>query len=131
MEQYLRGCAGALLAVILYLTLGKQGKEMGTLLTMAVCSMICAIAMSYLKPVMDFVEQLEITGNLDRNLIGILLKAAGIGFLSEIACLVCADAGNSALGKSVQILGTGVILWLSIPLFQELLELLERILGGV
>lgn len=127
----MRGCAGALLAVILYLTLGKQGKEMGTLLTMAVCSMICAIAMSYLKPVMDFVEQLEITGNLDRNLIGILLKAAGIGFLSEIACLVCADAGNSALGKSVQILGTGVILWLSIPLFQELLELLERILGGV
>ena len=127
----MRGCAGALLAVILCLTLGKQGKELGTLLTMAVCSMICAVAMSYLKPVMDFVEQLEITGNLDGDLIAILLKAAGIGFLSEIACLVCSDAGNSALGKSVQILGTGVILWLSIPLFQELLELLGRILGGV
>lgn len=131
MGQYLQACAGALIAVILCLTLGKQGKEMGLLLTMAACCMLCVLAVNYLEPVMAFLEQLEDLGGLDGDLITILLKAAGIGFLSEIAGLVCTDAGNSALGKGIQILGSGVILWLSIPLFQALLELLEQILGGI
>lgn len=131
MEQYLQACAGALIAVVLCLTLGKQGKETGLLLTMSVCCMICVIAMHYLDPVVEFVNQLEDIGALDGDLVAILLKAAGIGFLSEIACLVCTDAGNSALGKSLQILGSGVVLWLSIPLFQALMELLQQILGGI
>lgn len=131
MELYLRGCVGAILAVILCLTLGKQGGQTGILLTMAASCMVCLIALNYLEPVMDFMEQLEELGALDGSLVTILLKAAGIGFLSEIACLVCADAGNSALGKSLQILGSGVILWLSVPLFQALLELLQQILGGI
>lgn len=131
MHLYLQACAGSLLAVILCLTLGKDGKQTGILLTIAVCCMICAIALNYLEPVMTFIGQLRGLGTLDGDLVTVLLKAAGIGFLSEIACLVCADAGNSALGKSLQLLGSGVILWLSIPLFQALLELLQQILGGL
>ena len=131
MELYLQAYAAALLAVIACLTLGKQGKETGILLSVAVCCMICLAAVHYLEPVMEFAEQLEAAGNLDSGSIKILIKAAGIGFISEIASLICTDAGNSALGKSMQILGGGVILWLSLPLFRSLLELLEQILGGI
>lgn len=131
MELFLQAAAAGLLAVILCLTLGKQGKESAVLLTIAVCCMICLIAMSYLKPVVEFLEQLEQIGGLDGNMVTILLKAAGIGFLSEVAGLVCSDAGNSSLGKTLQILGSAVILWLSIPLFQGLLELIGQILGEV
>lgn len=129
MELFLQAAAAALMAVILCLTLGKQGKDTSILLTIAVCCMICMIALSYLKPVLQFLNQLEQIGGIDSNMVTILLKAAGIGFLSEIAGLVCSDAGNSSLGKSLQILGSAVILWLSIPLFQGLLELIGQILG--
>lgn len=131
MELFLQAGAATLLAVILCVMLSKQGKEMGMLLSIAVCSMICLIALSYLRPVMDFLNQLESIGGLDKDMVTILLKAAGIGFLSEIAGLVCADAGNSSLGKALQILGSAVILWLSIPLFQSLLALIQQILGEV
>lgn len=131
MELFLQAAAAALLAVILCLTLGKQGKDTSILLTIAVCCMICLIALSYLKPVLQFLNQLEQISGIDSNMVTILLKAAGIGFLSEIAGLVCSDAGNSSLGKSLQILGSAVILWLSIPLFQGLLELIGQILGEV
>lgn len=131
MELFLQASAAALLAMILCLMLSKQGKETGILLSLAVCCMICVIALRYLEPVMDFLNQLEDLGGLDSNMVTILLKAAGIGFLSEIASLVCADAGNSSLGKSLQILGSAVILWLSIPLFRGLLELIQQILGEV
>lgn len=131
MELFLQAAAAALLAVVLCLTLGKQGQDTAILLTIAVCCMICLIALNYLKPVLQFLNQLEQIGGLDGNMVTVLLKAAGIGFLSEIAGLVCSDAGNSSLGKSLQILGSAVILWLSIPLFQGLLELIGQILGEV
>lgn len=131
MELYLQAAGGALIAVVLCLTLGKHGKETGTVLSVMVCCMICIAAVQYLQPVMDFINQLESVGVLDHDFITIILKATGIGLLSEIASLVCSDAGNSALGKSLQLLGNGVILWLSIPLFQAMLELLQEILGDV
>lgn len=131
MEGFLQACGGALIAVILCLTLGKQGKDLGMLLTLAACSMILLLGLRYLEPVVELVSQLKRIGNLDSELVEILLKGAGIGLLAELACLICTDAGNSALGKSVQILGGGVVLCLSVPLFGRLMELLQQILGGV
>ena len=43
--------------------------------------------------------------------------------------LVCKDAGNESMGKSMQLLGSAAILYLSVPLFAALLELLQKILG--
>ena len=131
MDLFLKCCAGGLVTVIVFLTIDKKGKEMGILLTMAGCCLICVGALHYLEPVMDYVDKLEDLGASNGELMGILLKGAGIGMLTEIASLICVDAGNSALGKSIQLLGSGAILWLSVPLFQALLDLLQRILGGV
>ena len=61
-------------------------------------------------------------------MLGILLKAVGIGLVSEIAGLVCNDAGNGSLGKTLQMLGSAVILYLSLPIFTAMLELIREIL---
>ena len=57
--------------------------------------------------------------------------AVGIGLVVEMGSLICADAGNSALGKTLQILGAIAVLWLSIPLINSLIALLEQILGDI
>ena len=116
-----------LLAVVLGLSLGKQ-KDIGVLLTMAVCCMVAMIAISYLEPVLDFLRELETLGDLQGDMLGILLKAVGIGLVSEIAGLVCTDAGNGSLGKTLQMLGSAVILYLSLPIFTAMLELIREIL---
>ena len=51
--------------------------------------------------------------------------------IAEIAALLCSDAGNTSLGKTLNILSGAVILWLSLPIFNKLLELLENILGAL
>lgn len=129
MALYMQACGAALVAVVLILALGKQNQDMAVLLALAVCGMIGLIAMEYLEPVIDLIREMEELGMLNSSMVRILLKAAGIGVLSEIAALVCNDAGNSSLGKTVQLLGTAVILWLSVPLFTMLIELLQDILG--
>ena len=127
----MKTCGCVLLAVILILFLGCRNKDLSLVLGLAVCAMAAIGAMEYLRPVLDFVDQLENLGGFDRGLIRILLKASGIGLLSEIAALVCADSGCASLGKTVKIMAAAVILWLSLPLYAMLVELLQEILGGL
>lgn len=129
MTLFLQACGAALIGVLLILTLGSRGKETGALLALTVCCMAGVAAMSYLRPVLDFLSSLENLGGLDGDLVALLLKAVGIGMISEIASLICTDSGNASLGKAVQLLGSAAILWLSLPLFSALMELLQAILG--
>lgn len=129
MTHYLQASAAVLLAVVLCLTLGKQGQDMAALLTIGVCCMVMLLAVTYLRPVMDFLEKLETLGDLNGDMVGVLFKVVGIGILTEVSSMICADAGNSSLGKVLQLLGSAVILWLSIPIFTALIELIQGILG--
>ena len=129
MDLFFRASGVVLLAVILSLALSSYGKEMGIIMTIAVCAMILILGTTFLKPVIDFLRQLEMLGNLNEGMTGILFKVTGIGLLSEVVGLICTDSGNSSMGKALNTLATGVILWLSIPLFNGLLELIQDILG--
>lgn len=131
MDTFLKALAGVLVTLVLYLVLLKQSKDISALLTVMACCMITAVAVKYLDPVFVFFGKLEVIGNLDSNMLEVLLKAVGIGMLTEVAGLICTDAGNAALGKTLQILASGTILWLSVPLFTSLIELVEEILVSI
>jgi stage III sporulation protein AD len=129
MEGFLQAIAAVLLAVILGLVLAKQSKDWAVLLTTGVSCMVLAVGAVYLQPVLDFVRELQTLSGLDPQMLTVVLKAVGIGLISEIAALICLDAGNAALGKGIQILASLTVLWLSLPLMRALLELVQKILG--
>ena len=128
MDIFIKATAGALVALILYLILMKTGKEFSLLLIIAVVSMIAGITLVFLQPIVAFIEKLIAIGHFDSDMLEIVLKAVGIGLLAEITGLICADAGSASLGKILQIMASAVILWLSIPLFTSLIDLVEEIL---
>lgn len=131
MDLFLRATAGVLVSVILFLVLNGHSKELALLLSVASCCIVITAAGQFIDPVITFLDHLQQIGQLDNGYLSILLKVVGIGFLAEITALVCADAGNATLGKVLQILSACVILWLSIPLLNSLLELIQDILGEV
>lgn len=131
MSGFVQAAAGVLLAVILILALGKEGKQTALLLVLAVVSMIGVLAVGYLQPVVDFIRRLSEISGLDQQLLGVVLKAAGISLIGEMAALICADTGNATLAKGLKLLSAAVILRLSLPLMERLVELLEGILGEV
>lgn len=131
MNIFMKAVAAVLAALILHLILSKQSKDFSLLLTVAVCSIVATAAFQYFEPVMDFFKNLQFIGNLNQDMLNILLKAVGIGLLSEITGTICSDAGNAAMGKTLHILASAVILWLSVPLFTSLLTLVEEILIAV
>ena len=131
MAEYIRWAALALIGLILSLVVGKQAREMSLLLTLAVCVLVSLGALEFLEPVAELMAELRRLGGLDREAVSILLKATGIGVLSELAVTLCADAGEGALGKVLQILSGAVILWLRLPLFRQILTLIEEVLAGI
>lgn len=131
MEDFFRAAALALLTVILCLTISGQARATAAVLVMGAGALVLILGLGYLRSVLDFLEELQTLAGLNGQMVLILLKCCGISLVGEITGLICADSGNGSLGKALQILGCCVILWLSLPVFQELIKLIRKILEAV
>jgi len=131
MDVFWKVIAGVLTALILWINLSKSNKDISVLTTLAVCAMAVIAAAAFLRPVISFAKKLQSIGNLDKDLVAIVLKVVGIGIVTEIAASICKDAGNDSLGKTLQFVSSATVLWMSIPVFERLLDLLNKILGAI
>ena len=131
MDIYLKMTASVLITAIITLVLSKQSKDISLLLTIAVSSLVLVSAFSYLHPILDFAQRIIELGDVNTDLFNIILKSVGIGLISQIAGVVCVDAGNQSLAKVLQIMTIVVILCLSVPILEQMLLLLEKIMGEI
>ena len=125
METYWKALGGLLIAVVLGLVLGK---DMSVMLSLAICAMVTAVAIHYLQPVLATIKQMEQAANFQGENFQVLIKILGISLLSEITAVICADAGAGSMSKVLKILTSSVILWISMPVFQSVLSILQQIL---
>ena len=128
MDLFLKVSAGILLSLVLVLILAKSGKDYSFAIMVIVCCFVCVTAFSFLEPVLDFAKELQSISDLDNEIFTVILKAVGISLLTEIIANICADSGNGAMGKILQMFSGIVVLWLSLPIFSALLELVKDIL---
>ena len=131
MNIFVKASALALIVSVLYQMVSGRNKEIGTLLLVLGSCVILITAVSYIEPVFAFIRKLQTLGKLNNEMLEILLKSVGIGLLAEISVLVCNDMGNASMGKTLQILATAAILWLSLPMLNSLLDLIGNLLGEV
>ena len=111
--------------------LDRQGSAAGIPFALLVCVLILMASVSYLQPVLKLLRSLHKEANLNGELLTIILKAVGIGLIGEVAALICADGGNAALARGVEIATAAVLLWLSLPMIKQLLELIQQITGNL
>ena len=126
-----KGIGICLICSVLSLSLKDRGKDFSVLLGIGACVGVSVIALSYLEPVISFFRRLETIGSLDAEYLTILIKVVGIGSVTDLAAQFCADSGNAGVGKVLQFLGTAVMVWTSVPVFDALLELVCSVLGGI
>lgn len=128
MSIFLKVIASTLIGLIVCLVLNKQNKDFSMLLSIAVCSMVLVVGVTYIKPILDFFSKLESFGGLDSEITGILLRCVGVGIISEITAMICNDAGNSSLAKTVMLSASVMILYMCLPMFEGLLDLISGVL---
>jgi len=129
MELLWKGIGICLITCVLIMFTSKQERDIALILALAGTVAVSAIMVSYLKPVIEFLGHLSELASLNADHLNVLIKASGVAIISEMASLICSDSGNSGLANAVKLLGSAVILWFSIPVFQSLVKLICTVLG--
>lgn len=131
MDTYFRILCGALIASVLVLVLPDKGKNFGVLLIIGACTMALAAGIRFLTPILDFIQTLRVNTGLPDDFFRILLKVLAVGLSSEIAVALCNMSGASAMGKTVELLGTILIVSFTVPLYTSILELIQKLVGNL
>lgn len=121
------GLVGAFFAVFL-----KQYKpEYALVVTVLTAIFITVSAIGWVVPVIS-----EIKGTLDDagisySSLSILIKAVGICYITQLTSDVCKDAGQAPVASKIELVGRIAICVSAIPLYREVLSLVETIIGKV
>lgn len=128
MGIYWKVIAGILISAILCMCVDRG---IGAVLAIAVCAMGMIVALEFARPILTLMQRMEAMADLSSEYGAVLYKVMGIGLTSEVAGMLCSDTGNSAMGKMLKLLSHILILWLSIPLIESILSIIQQILGGI
>ncbi len=130
MQSFLQAAVLGVLAAVLATLLKRNSKDLALVLTIAACCIIGVLVVRTAEPIVDFLGRLQGMTGLDAELMTPMLKAVGIGLLTEIAAGVCADAGEGAIGKLVELAGGLLALSVALPLLEAVLQMLKTMGGG-
>ena len=128
MDAALKLTALGLTAALLALVVKKQSPELALALSLCACALGAGLLLKGIVPVLNLARSLADRAELDGSLTAPLWKCLGLGLLTELAAAVCADAGQSALAKLVELGGGLLCLVVSLPLLQAVLALIEELL---
>ncbi len=118
----------AIVGTLLALLVKKYAPEQGYLVALVAVGAIGILFIGPLSEIMTYVTSLATAANLDDRLLMPLFKGVGIGIVIRLTADLCRDAKEQALGTAVEIGGSILILYISMPLFSTVLQLIESML---
>jgi stage III sporulation protein AD len=128
MELFLKCISLAILGVCIYPIITQKEKSFTVPFLLLICGFGLVAAVRYLQPVIELLSKLQTQSSISPGVFTVLLKVTGVGLISEIAILITADAGNASLGRSIALMASAAVLWMSIPLIEDLLDLITNII---
>ncbi len=84
--------------------------------------------MDKLVNVINLLRSISDKSGVNNQFLSIILKITGIAILTEFAVSVCKDSGESAIASKIEIGSKAIIIFLSIPIISNLLEIIIKIL---
>ena len=128
MEPLFRALALAIVGCTFILLLKPKAAEIGLMLSIGVSVLVFVLGIELLRGIFDFIHLLQTATNLSPDMIGPVMKVVGIGIVSRISADVCKDAGQTAIGNVVELIGTITALFVSLPLMQTVFQMIGRLL---
>ena len=118
----------AFIAVIIIVILKQYKPEFAIYASIIAGVLILAIASDTLAGIIDMIKSISSKTNINNEFLVILIKITGIAILTEFAVSICKDAGESAIANKVDIGGKILIISLSIPIINALIDTIVKIL---
>lgn len=107
----------------------KQVKpDIASVITIAGGLVIILMLVDYVAQIFDVFKVVIDKTGLSNNLFSIVLKIVGVGYLTEFAANLCSDVGNSSLADKLLFAGKIIILFLSLPIVTNIIDVVAGLL---
>lgn len=118
-------CAAFLAAV-----LRTQRPELAVGLSLLAGVLVTVAVISRLSPLVTSLGRLTAQSGLPEDSFGLVLRAAGVCLVTQLAADTCRDAGESSLASKAELAGRFMLLVMALPLFERILTLITTVVMG-
>lgn len=123
-------CVIAVVGAILALTLKNTTPHISLIIVLATGVIIFASILFFMPQVINKINGLISFTGMDNSYATVLFKSLGICFLCQFATDACKDAGQSSLASKVELAGKLMIVTLSLPLIESIINTAADLIGG-
>lgn len=128
MSDIVKVAAAAVAAALCAVVVRKQSPEIALALGVGACALIVLYCSGALTAVVELVDKLAGIGGLSAQVVGPVIKTAGIAIVTRLASDFCKDAQEGGLASAVELAGTALALAAALPLMSAVLDVLTRLL---
>lgn len=118
----------AILTCIATIIVRQVKPDFASIVAIAGGVVILLFVLNYLGDVLAVFQNIINKTGLSPTLFSTILKIVGIGYLTEFTANLCNDSGNSSLATKVGLAGKIIILFVSLPIITNLIEIIMEIL---
>lgn len=118
----------AFVSIIIIVILKQYRPEFAIYASILAGVLILTLASNTLSGIIDMIKSISSKTNINSQFLMILIKITGIAILTEFAVSVCKDSGESAIASKVDIGGKIIIISMSIPIINALIETVVKVL---
>lgn len=104
---------------VIYLLIKKFTPEYAVLAEVCSVVLIILFVYPYICDVIDFYSSVK----TDSEYMSLVLKVTGIAVLTQFSADICRDSGETALSSKIEFAGKTIILAMSLPIVEKLLEM--------
>ena len=117
---------GAFLATVLR----SQRPELAVGLSLLAGVLVLAAVVSQLSPLVSSLNRLTAQSGLSGDSLSLVLRAAGVCLVTQLAADTCRDTGETSLASKAELVGRLVLLVMALPLFEQVLTLITAVVNG-
>ena len=118
----------AFVAIIIVVILKQYRPEFAIYASILAGVLILTLVSDTLFGIIDMIKNIANKTTINSNFLVILIKITGIAILTEFAVSICKDSGETAIASKVDIGGKVLIISLSIPIINALIDTVVKIL---
>lgn len=117
---------GAFFAMILK----EQKPNLSFLLVVFVGSSIFLFLVEKITAIVQTVEKLAISSNVNMLYFATILKIIGIAYIAEFAAQITKDAGQASISSKIEFAGKIIILTMAIPILTAIIESVIQLIAS-
>ena len=120
----------AVISSVVYLYVRKYNPEYAIVAELAGAGAVIMLVIPYIRDAIDFFYYSSSYSGIDKSYVSVVIKTAGIAFVTQFSGDICRDAGQNAVASGIELAGKLMLCVIAVPVAKALLETALKMIGA-